>query len=156
MARELVNCRFIYDPRHYANEHFRYKEKKAVLGGAIYLHDIGTDRLIKTELRNIETFQRLCGQQALSRIVIGTTKWSRIERELAESHSLELQDVHWKSLTDKGARVVRFEDSTESAWSFVDTLISTARQQGQARSHSDIDNKTLNHLSYSLRKYLCF
>jgi len=68
-------------------------------------------------------FQHLCGQEALSKVVIGTTKWGRIDREIAQEHHAELKDVHWEPLVRKGSLVRQFDDTQESAWGFIDAIL---------------------------------
>lgn len=74
-------------------------------------------------------FQHLCGQEALSKVVLGTTKWTRTGQDIAKSHQEELQIVHWKPLIAKGAKVKSFTDNQSSAWTFIDTLITNRTQQ---------------------------
>ncbi|KAF8885390.1 hypothetical protein CPB84DRAFT_132858 [Gymnopilus junonius] len=136
-----------------------YKDKKVVLGGVVYLHDISSNHSIATAQRNLEMFQYLCGQEALGRVIIGTTKWRRIDEKTGDANYKELQEVHWKTLTAKGARVRRFNDSTESAWSFIDVLntnVKYRKNRPGTQKEAVVDNKALIYLSRKLRKYLCF
>ena len=74
-------------------------------------------------------FQHLCGHEALSKVVLGTTKWKRTEHEIARAHQKELQDVHWRALMQKGAKVMPFVDTTASAQAFIKPLVANARKQ---------------------------
>ncbi|KDR82113.1 hypothetical protein GALMADRAFT_135478 [Galerina marginata CBS 339.88] len=93
-----------------------------ILGGVLYLHDISNDRFSGTARRNLEMFQHLCGNDALSKVVLGTTKWGRIPQEFSISQEKELKEVHWKTLLKKGSTVCRFTDSHDSALSLVGAI----------------------------------
>ncbi|KAF8885389.1 P-loop containing nucleoside triphosphate hydrolase protein [Gymnopilus junonius] len=118
-----------------------YKKNKAVLGGVIYLHDISNDRFTGTARRNLEMFQHLCGQDAFSKVILGTTKWGRTEKAIADAHQKELKELHWKSLAIKGARVLPFLDTRASAWSFVDNLVSNLTRQRLGKVYLQIQRE---------------
>lgn len=74
-------------------------------------------------MRSFKIFRPLCGQEAFSDVVLGTTKWKRTQTYLAEERENELKKSYWQPLLDKGSTVRRFEDNYESAWSFVHDVI---------------------------------
>ncbi|KAF8891116.1 hypothetical protein CPB84DRAFT_1784447, partial [Gymnopilus junonius] len=100
-----------------------YNNTDVVLGGVIYLHDISSDRFSGTARRNLEMFHNLCGDAALDKVILGTTKWKRKTEEINCSHEDEMKKVHWKPLIKKGSTVCRFLDSHESAKSFIDIIL---------------------------------
>ncbi|KAF4614584.1 hypothetical protein D9613_003448 [Agrocybe pediades] len=102
-----------------------YRDKK-VLGGVIYLHDVSNKRFSGTARRNLEMFNLMCGDHALSRVVFGTTNWTRITEDRGVRSEDELEGVHWRSMLEQGARTKRFEDSYESAFSFIKDIIGRA------------------------------
>ncbi|KAF9555455.1 hypothetical protein CPC08DRAFT_711998 [Agrocybe pediades] len=102
-----------------------YRNKK-ILGGVIYLHDISSDRFSGTARRNLEMFNRMCGDAALDKVIIGTTKWGRTPADIGVKHEKELQEVHWRSMLEKGARTVKFQDSYDSALSFIQQIVGGA------------------------------
>jgi len=71
---------------------------------------------------NLNLFQAFCGDDALKNVVLATTKWSR-KTEHSEGHQQQLESKHWKSLIDKGAKVCRFDQSEESAWAVINTIL---------------------------------
>ncbi|KAF8064983.1 P-loop containing nucleoside triphosphate hydrolase protein [Lyophyllum atratum] len=100
------------------------KESKAVLGGVIYLHDISCTRAsLGTARRNLEMFKHLCGEAALSKVVLGTTKWARVPQSDGEGREDELEAIHWKPMLDKGSKMCRFKDTRESAMEFINTIL---------------------------------
>ncbi|KAF8884203.1 hypothetical protein CPB84DRAFT_1686014 [Gymnopilus junonius] len=102
-----------------------YKHGGAMLGGVIYLHDVSLDHLTDKAQRNLEIFQALCGQGALRKVILGTTKWGRISDRRAQAHEDELKHDHWKALIAEGAKVRSFKDKNdaESAWKFIDIVV---------------------------------
>ncbi|GLB39681.1 putative 50S ribosome-binding GTPase [Lyophyllum shimeji] len=93
--------------------------KKKVVGGVIYLHDISQDRFSGTARRSLEVFNHLCGDAALSKVILGTTKWSRISADDGKRREEELIRVHWVTMIGKGSAVHRFQGDTESALGFI-------------------------------------
>jgi len=102
-----------------------------VLGGVIYLHDISQDRFFGSARRNLEMFNRLCGDAALDKVVLGTTKWNRLSPNDGSRREAELKEVHWKEMVNKGSQVRRFEGTQESAWRVVSVFLERASQRRQ-------------------------
>ena len=100
-----------------------------VLGGVIYLHDISQGRFSGTARRNLEMFNRLCGDAALDKVVLGTTKWSRLSQDDGLRREDELKEVHWKEMVNKGSQVRRFEGTQESAWKVVSVFLERASRR---------------------------
>ncbi|KAF8884207.1 P-loop containing nucleoside triphosphate hydrolase protein [Gymnopilus junonius] len=108
-----------------------YMKDGAILGGVIYLHDVSLDRFTGTAQRNLDMFQALCGQGALSKVILGTTKWGRISDRRAQAHEDELKRDHWKTLIAEGAKVRSFKhrNDTESAWRFIDIVVALVKKE---------------------------
>lgn len=68
-------------------------------------------------------FQDFYAEMAPRKVILGSTKRQRTDESTADAYLSELNRVHWKDLTSKGARVSSFKDSPESAWAFVDVLM---------------------------------
>jgi len=102
-----------------------------VLGGVIYLHDISQDRFSGTARRNLEMFNHLRGDAALDKVVLGTTKWARLSESDGSRREAELKEVHWKSMLDKGSKVLRFMGDKRSAWDIVSVFLKRASERRQ-------------------------
>lgn len=74
-------------------------------------------------LKNLELFINLCGQKAMSNVIIATTMWSKVCEEVGAGRESELKSGVWKEMLDVGCRTERFRDTHESAWQIVDNLI---------------------------------
>jgi hypothetical protein len=110
-------------------EYVRY-EGKAVLGGVIYLHDMTQDRFTGTVRRNVVLFNHLCGSNSLNKVIIATSKWSRlgVHREQGEMREGQCKQLHWKSMIDHGTQVRRWLNE-DSARSMVDLLLASLTNQ---------------------------
>jgi len=105
----------------------RYRKRK-VLGGVIYLHDISQDRFSGTARQHLETFNRHRRDAALNKVVLATTKWSRLSESDGSRREAELKEVPWKSMRDKGAEVLRFLGDQKSAWDIVSVILNRASE----------------------------
>jgi hypothetical protein len=97
-----------------------------ILGGVIYLHDISQDRFSGTARRNLDMFSHLCGEAALDKVVLVTSKWGRHSGRDFVAREKELRTLHWQTILPspgkpKGAHVMRLahEEESKSAWKIV-------------------------------------
>ncbi|KDR74821.1 hypothetical protein GALMADRAFT_249717 [Galerina marginata CBS 339.88] len=111
-----------------------YKDGRAILGGVIYVHDLSNDRFGGGVRRNLEVFRKMCGNKALGKVVITTTKGRKLSMlkhpnnsSLAHERRRELTDGHWRDLVKNGASVRDFRDTHDSAWAIVDSILSRLR-----------------------------
>ncbi|KAF8147712.1 P-loop containing nucleoside triphosphate hydrolase protein [Crassisporium funariophilum] len=97
--------------------------QRMVLGGVIYLHDISHDRFSGTARRNLEMFHYLCGDAALRKVVLGSTRWGDVSPIVATRREQELKETHWKFMMEKGSEVRRFLGDRQSARILVDAVL---------------------------------
>jgi len=102
-----------------------------VLGGIIYLHDISILRFSGTARRNLEMFNRLCGDAALEKVVLCTNQWERVTHEDGERREAEMMNLHWKEMVNKGSQVRRFMGDQKSAWDIVSVFLQRASLRRQ-------------------------
>ena len=71
-------------------------------------------------------FRELCGESTLKNVVVVTNMWSEVSREVGEAREAELasRDIFFKPVLDKGAQLVRHENTQESAQAIMHYLIS--------------------------------
>jgi hypothetical protein len=96
---------------------------EAILGGVIYLHDMTQDRFTGAVRRNIVLFNHLCGSNSLNKVIIATTKWSRVDGEAGEKREAQCKQLHWKPMIEQGTTVCRWTDDSLSAREMVDFLL---------------------------------
>jgi hypothetical protein len=98
-------------------------EQKASLATILYLHRISDNRIAGSALKNIQMFSTLCGQGAMPKTILVTTMWSDVRKETAVRREQELQNDFWAEMLANGCRMERFEDSFESAWRTIGSLV---------------------------------
>jgi hypothetical protein len=98
------------------------------IGGVLYLHDISLKRFTGTARRNLEMFRRLCGEDALEKVVFVTTSWQMDAPDDHERREEQLKSNHWRPMIDKGANVRRFLGTGDSAqaWEILKILLQHA------------------------------
>ncbi|KAF7966371.1 hypothetical protein HWV62_38919 [Athelia sp. TMB] len=126
-----------------------YKEK-IPLAAIVYLHRISDNRMAGSPLKNLNMFASMCGQEAMPRVVLGTTMWSEVNASTGERRQRELKETFWADMIEQGCRMARFGDSFDSAWDMVGTL---ATQEDYAMIATEIvaDKKRLNETAAGLK-----
>ncbi|KAK7033306.1 GTP-binding protein A [Favolaschia claudopus] len=87
------------------------------LAGVIYIHRISDVRMGGISTRNFRMFRQLCGESTLKNVVIVTNMWGEVSREVGEAREAELasDDRFFKPVLDQGAKLLRHDNTTESA-----------------------------------------
>ncbi|KAI1680562.1 Outer membrane protein [Pyrenophora tritici-repentis] len=91
-----------------------YTNKKR-LSGMIFLHRIIDPRMQGSAKRNLFMFQKLCGEECFSRIILATTMWSLVPPGIGAQREQELmrQDDFWGFMLKKGSRIMRHTDEND-------------------------------------------
>ena len=97
------------------------------LAGIVYLHDISLTRMLESISKSLDVFQKMCGKDALKRVILCTTKWSDIYQEDGEKRIEQLKEMRWKEMIKAGSTVRKFEDSQKSAWDVIALIIEEDR-----------------------------
>ncbi|PPQ95244.1 hypothetical protein CVT26_014935 [Gymnopilus dilepis] len=87
------------------------------LAGVIYIHRISDFRMGGISTRNFKMFRQLCGESTLKNVVILTNMWGEVDKKVGEAreHELATQDMFFKPVLDKGGRLMRHDNTRESA-----------------------------------------
>jgi len=97
----------------------------AKVGTIIYLHRITDNRISATQLRNLQTFAKLCGPQAMPNAVIATTMWDDVWEPTGVGREQVLRAQFWDGMLADGCRLERFQNTWESAWDIIGQHSST-------------------------------
>ncbi|KAJ2915295.1 hypothetical protein MD484_g5098, partial [Candolleomyces efflorescens] len=101
--------------------------EQTTIAGLVYLHDISKVRLGGIGLLSYELFHRICGPNALNRVVMATTHWSEIPSkhpEVGQIREQELQQEFWVEALTNGARYRRVSEAPEADnWGIIDHLL---------------------------------
>ncbi|KAF8972235.1 P-loop containing nucleoside triphosphate hydrolase protein [Flammula alnicola] len=95
------------------------------LAGVIYIHRISDFRMGGISTRNFKMFRQLCGESTLKNVVIVTNMWGEVSPELGEAREAELasQDMFFKPVLDKGALLLRHENTRDSTHGILKYII---------------------------------
>ncbi|KAG6847213.1 hypothetical protein H0H93_009481 [Arthromyces matolae] len=96
---------------------------KVKIAGLIYLHDVTRPRILGTQRKNKDMFEKLCGPQAGSSIILATSKWSTNLRDEEVIHERFLRDEHWKDMIRDGSKMRRFDGTQASAQRIVNEIL---------------------------------
>jgi GTP-binding protein EngB required for normal cell division len=82
---------------------------KINLSGIIYLHRISDIRMQGSAKKNLYMFKKLCGNNALKNVILGTTMWDKVSETEGTARELELTSTSdfWGWMVSQGSRVYR-------------------------------------------------
>ncbi|OBZ65140.1 hypothetical protein A0H81_14862 [Grifola frondosa] len=98
-------------------------EKSKSLGGLIYTHRITDNRLTKSAKKHLLLARNLCGTDALENLVIVTTMWGNVDADLGTAREHELKTGYFKTLLDRGAKLIRHDQGVISAHRIVSDML---------------------------------
>ena len=99
------------------------------LGGVVYLHDITQPRMVRSTRNNFSVFNKLCGKDAFTSIVLGTTRWSDIALIEAQNHLKALSQTVWKDMIKRGSIVQQVDNTRVSAWLTLYLILGRLQEQ---------------------------
>lgn len=97
-----------------------------LLTGVILLQPINANRVQGSERKRTRLFEKVCGPGAYGNIVIATTMWSDLENEAVgiERTKERMREMSfWGAMVDKGAQVVKHDNTARSARNIIEKLV---------------------------------
>jgi len=78
----------------------------------VYLHRISNPRMEGSALRNLRMFRKLCGDEFVNNVILGTTFWDVVDEETGAAREDELlqTDRFFKDMKERGCEIVRISD----------------------------------------------
>ena len=89
------------------------------LGGVICLLSIADKR---RKDKNFDKLHQLFGDQKFSRVVLGTTNWGKVDKNVGVQNEQQYM-TFGNTITASGSKLLRFDMKQESAVVFVDTIL---------------------------------
>ncbi|KAH6887450.1 hypothetical protein B0T10DRAFT_71258 [Thelonectria olida] len=118
-------------------------KNKVLLHGIIYLHRITDPRMQGSAKKNLLMFKKLCGEDALRKVVLATTMWDELgaNAALGNEREKELIDTpeFWGYMVSKGSRVHRHYNTADSAQRIIKELA-----RGSLRVTLDLQDQMVN------------
>ncbi|KAJ3511648.1 hypothetical protein NLJ89_g3975 [Agrocybe chaxingu] len=95
------------------------------LAGVIYVHRISDFKMGGISTRNFRMFRELCGDSTLKNVVIVTNMWDHVSTDVGEAREAELarEDFFFRPVLEKGAQMVRHENTRDSAHTILRRII---------------------------------
>lgn len=93
------------------------------IAGIVYLHEICQSRMMGTACKNLKLFRKLCGDEALKTVVLGTTKWDDVLPTVGQYRETQLYEKYWKEMVQHGSVIMRVHADSSSAWEIVDRIL---------------------------------
>ncbi|CZR64979.1 uncharacterized protein PAC_14879 [Phialocephala subalpina] len=96
-----------------------------LLSGMIYLHPITANRMSGSACKNIRVFKKLIGSASLDCVVLSSTMWDIVEKDLGEQREAELKITpdFWGEMVQKGSNVFRHDGGQQSALTVIDYIL---------------------------------
>ncbi|KAI6107633.1 hypothetical protein EDD16DRAFT_1488576 [Pisolithus croceorrhizus] len=104
-------------------------EKGTLLSGILYFHRISDNRMAGTPLKNLRVFQKLCGREAMSHVVLVTTMWDEVEESVGNERLEELEGNYWKGMIARGSTTYRYGNTLESSRHLLSQLVERKRRE---------------------------
>ncbi|KAG9251957.1 uncharacterized protein F5Z01DRAFT_727803 [Emericellopsis atlantica] len=116
------------------------------LAGIIYLHRIIDNRMSGSAMKNLRMFKMLCGDDALSCVVLATTMWNQVSTEQGaqREHELRTKPEFWAGMISKGSRVMRQDNGAESAREILRCILSQRHRVSLDLQREMASGKTLD------------
>lgn len=75
-------------------------------------------------MQNLNMFENICGEGALSNVILVTTQWNQLKDDDVSGIRNEegLRNDFWKCFLDGGSQMLRFQNEKSSAWDIIRAL----------------------------------
>ena len=82
----------------------------------------------KHPLANHPILEKLCGKDALRKVVLTTTMWDKVGENLGWKREKELH-TYWKTMLNQDPKTFRYYNTPQSAWDIIDHFFHTTDNQ---------------------------
>src|SRR6266540_4040279 len=120
----------------------RYR-RQIQLTGLLYHHRISDNRMVGTPSKNLRMFEKLCGKDFQS-IVLVTTMWDEVAEKVGEWREAQLRWEYWKFMIDRGASVQRFHRTQKSAFDILAPIIDRVNARSALLLQKEMNDLGLN------------
>lgn len=76
-----------------------------------------------SNLKHLRIFESLCGEKVFGSCILTTTMWDLVDDKTGSNREQELREKYWKAMIDQGCAVVRYHNTSASAWDILDRLL---------------------------------
>ncbi|KAF5013317.1 hypothetical protein FDECE_667 [Fusarium decemcellulare] len=93
------------------------------LKGVIYVHRITDIRYSGSNVKTFEIFKRICGEDALTNVLLITSRWSEVDEATGASRERQLRETFWAYMLGRGSCMSRFHGDRSSAVGLASQLL---------------------------------
>ncbi|KAG6379451.1 P-loop containing nucleoside triphosphate hydrolase protein [Boletus reticuloceps] len=97
--------------------------------GVIYMQRISDVKVSGSSQQSFRMFQELCGEETYPNVLLVTSMWDTVTPEVGTSRDQELatKDIFFKPVLEKGAKMMRHDNTRESALGIIRNLVDKPR-----------------------------
>lgn len=117
------------------------------VSGVIYLHAINSPRAQGSARKALRIVKKICGEDAYSIILLGSTMWNKEDSEIAKQREKELTNNRelWGDMIAAGSKSFKFYNDRASALVACDYIIQQEQKKTLALQHQMVnEHKSLN------------
>lgn len=93
----------------------RFHNRKYSINGIIYLHRISDVRMPESATRNLAMFSKLCGSEALKKVILATIMWNKVDEAQGSQREMQLRNRYWVYMLGQQSSMERHYDTQDSA-----------------------------------------
>ena len=82
-----------------------------------------------TSIRHLRTFEKLCGQDALQKVILVTTMWDEVDETTGNLEEEKMKTRYWNEMLEHNSTTSRFMGTRESALQLLRPLIDAANNK---------------------------
>lgn len=116
-------------------------ETRPILSAVLYFHRISDNRVpARTPMRILRDFQKLFGENDMSRVTLVTTMWDEEEDDVGEEKLKELEESYWKMMILRGSTTFKYLNTQDSAMQLLRSNVRRTVEQEELRLREGISN----------------
>lgn len=93
------------------------------LKGIIYIHRIVDNRFSGSAVKTFEVFQRICGEEAMSNVLLVTSRWDDVDPATGADRERQLREQFWAYMLGRGSVMTRFYGDRNNAVTVASQLL---------------------------------
>ncbi|KAI6110227.1 P-loop containing nucleoside triphosphate hydrolase protein [Pisolithus thermaeus] len=109
---------------------------RPILSAILYFHRISDNRMAGTPLKNLRVFEKLCGENAMSKVTLVTTMWDEVDDDVGAERLKELKDTYWRAMILQGSTTFECKDARGSPMELLQQIVQRKEEQGLTRRES--------------------
>jgi len=94
-------------------------QSETKLAGVIFLQRISDVRMSKAAIQSYRLFRKICGDTAMVNVMLVTNMWGAVSAAKGAQRERELREHYFKDVIERGARMVRHDNTLKSAQSIL-------------------------------------